>query len=294
MEVIMENYIKHCRAKGLSEQTIKTYEVGLGYLQRFLDKENIDLKDLNIDDLILYVNDGKRTVSSARSVLGSIRGYLYYEMEQGNLDPFEFKLPKPDKTIKDIYSEGELKKLLKKPLKKEGFTPYKIWVLENYLLGTGNRLGSTLNIKIKDVNLSDGMILLTKTKNHKQQLVPLTQSLKDILVDYMDIRGGSDNDYLFCNACGDKADRRTYQQQIQRYNKHRGVTKTSAHLFRHTFATMYIKNGGDVYRLSKLLGHSGVGITENYIQELPVTYLTKTDSYNPLESLIWHEKIRMK
>lgn len=291
---MIEAYLKHCRARGLREQTIQTYSVGLGYLTRYLEEKEIELKDIDVDELILYVNDGTRAVSSARSVLSSIRGYLYYEMDEGNIPKYSFKLPKPDKSIKNVYTEEELKRLLVKPQKKDGFTAYKIWVLENYLIGTGNRIGSCLNIKNRDVNLNDSVILLTKTKNHKQQLVPITTSLRNILIDYMHIRGGEPDDYLFCNTYGGKPDRRTFQQMIKDYNNSRGVKKSSAHLFRHTYSTMYIKNGGDIYRLSKLLGHSGVGITENYIQELPVTYLTKGDAYNPLESLVKHEKIRMK
>jgi integrase/recombinase XerD len=43
--------------------------------------------------------------------------------------------------------------------------------------------------------------------------------------------------------------------------------RVSAHTFRHTFAAMYLKNGGDVYKLSRLMGHSEVQITETYLKD---------------------------
>ena len=51
---------------------------------------------------------------------------------------------------------------------------------------------------------------------------------------------------------------------MERYNKKRGVTKTSAHLIRHTFAHNYIMKNGDIFRLQKLLGHSDIEVTRIY------------------------------
>lgn len=42
--------------------------------------------------------------------------------------------------------------------------------------------------------------------------------------------------------------------------------RVSAHTFRHTYAVSYLKNGGDIYKLSRLLGHTSVVITENYLR----------------------------
>ena len=52
------------------------------------------------------------------------------------------------------------------------------------------------------------------------------------------------------------------------YNKRRGVNTTGIHRYRHTFAKQWIINGGNVVSLSKLLGHSSLDITENYIHLL--------------------------
>jgi len=158
-------------------------------------------------------------------------------MENGSIPSFKIKLPKADKAIKETYTDEELRLLLKKPnLKKCGFTDYKTWVFSNYLLATGNRISSVLNLKINDLDFENSLIQINKTKNRKAQFIPMSGSLAPILREYLGYRKGDTGDYVFCNAYGNKADLRTYQEMLARYNKSRGVSKTSAHLYRHTFA----------------------------------------------------------
>lgn len=158
---MFKRYFRSCRARGVSEQTIKTYSNGLVFLERFLDERDIALKDLtkeDVDDLILWLDNGKRSPRTIQSHMMSIRTFLYYEMEQGRIEKkFKIKVLKGEEAVKEVYSEKELITLMKKPdLKKCNFSEYKVWVFENYLLGTGNRLRSVINIKNKDVNLNEG------------------------------------------------------------------------------------------------------------------------------------------
>ena len=57
-------------------------------------------------------------------------------------------------------------------------------------------------------------------------------------------------------------------RHIAHYNKSRGVKSVGVHKFRHTFAKQWIINGGSVVTLSKILGHSNIGITDRYINML--------------------------
>jgi integrase/recombinase XerD len=70
---------------------------------------------------------------------------------------------------------------------------------------------------------------------------------------------------LFVNELGEQMTRNSMQHAITRYNKKRGVNKTSIHAFRHTFAKHYITSGGDAFKLQRLLGHSTLDVTLNYV-----------------------------
>ena len=193
---------------------------------------------------------------------------------------------KAEKKIKETYTESELEKLLKKPnLKGCGFTEYKTWVFENYLLGTGNRISSALNVKIGDIDFENEMIFIRKTKNRKQQMIPLSHTLSEILQEYLLIRKGDSDDYLFCNMYGEQGNRRTFQQEVQEYNIKRGVNKTSCHLFRHTFAKQWILAGGDIFRLQKILGHYDLAVTKEYLQMFGQDLQQDFDSFNPLDRM---------
>ena len=70
---------------------------------------------------------------------------------------------------------------------------------------------------------------------------------------------------MFCNQFGKQFATEGLQTAIVRYNHGRGVSKTSVHLFRHTFAKKWILSGGDIFRLQKLLGHSSLEIVKEYV-----------------------------
>jgi integrase/recombinase XerD len=129
------------------------------------------------------------------------------------------------------------------------------------------------------------MIQVNKTKNRKAQIIPMSTVLATVLQEYLVYRKGEAEDYVFCSSYGDKGDKRTYQEALARYNKNRGVTKTSAHLYRHTFAKKWILNGGDVFRLQKILGHSDLSVVKEYANMYGADLSINFDKFNPLDNL---------
>jgi integrase/recombinase XerD len=208
-------------------------------------------------------------------------------MENGNIAPtFTIRMLKTDKKIKPTYNNEELSLLLKKPNKdKCNFTDFRIWALSNYLLATGNRISSALDLRICDIDFTSGIIQINKTKNRKSQLIPLSKALEGVLNEYLSIRGGEPTDYIFCNSFGEKGDMRSYEELIAKYNTKRGITKTSAHLYRHTFAKNWILNGGDIFRLQKILGHSDLTVVKEYVNMFSNDLSIDFDKFNPLDNL---------
>ena len=98
-------------------------------------------------------------------------------------------------------------------------------------------------------------------------------------------RGGNPSDYLFCNEYGEQATERTYQQLVRRYNIKRNVNKTSCHLFRHTFAKQWILAGGDIFRLQKILGHSDLTVTKEYVNMFGQDLQLDFERFNPLDNM---------
>lgn len=284
-----EMYLKKCKVRNLSEKTIISY---IQINNRFFDfygKKHLvsSVTEDTIDDYILWLREEVKVKDvTVNTYLRTLRAFLYYCMECDYMESFKIPLCKIEKPVKETYSDEELERLLQKPnLRKCTFAEYKTWVFENYLLGTANRVRTALNVRICDINFTDGFIMLRKTKNRKQQIIPLSESLSLVLQEYLEVRGGEPEDYLFCNDYGKKPAVRTYQQLVHNYNIKRNVNKTSCHLFRHTFAKHWIINGGDIFRLQKIMGHSTLDMTKEYVALFGNDLQIDFEKFNPLDTI---------
>ncbi len=148
-------------------------------------------------------------------------------MEKKYCKKFKCMRVKEGKTIKPTYSIENLEKNLEKPnIEKCTFAEYRNWVLCNYFLATGNRLNTTVNIKIKDIDFNNNLINLTETKNKVEQIIPITPYLSNILKEYLTYRSGEEDDLLFININGQPLKRTSCQQALIYYIKHqRGIEK---------------------------------------------------------------------
>ena len=297
IENAFELFIRKCRIKNLTDLSIQSYQKKMVHFYEFKDKSEpiTSINKDTIDDYILYLRENTQANDiTINSYLRSLRAFLYYCMDCDYIPSFKISLIKAEKKIKETYTDEELERLLAKPdTDKCTFSTYKTWVFENYLLGTGNRISTALNVHIDDIDFKNGVITLRKTKNRKQQIIPLSHTLSDILEEYLQIRGGEDEDYLFCNEYGEKASERTYQQLVRRYNIKRNVNKTSCHLFRHTFAKHFILAGGDVFRLQRILGHSDLTVTKEYVNMFGQDLQMDFEKFNPLDNIKNKKKVRM-
>jgi integrase/recombinase XerD len=62
--------------------------------------------------------------------------------------------------------------------------------------------------------------------------------------------------------------------------------RVSAHTFRHTFAKMYLEQGGEVFKLSREMGHSDVKTTEVYLRDFNSTEARREhDAFSPVARL---------
>ena len=299
-----EQFQKQNEAKNLSPGTIEFYSSKSKIFFLFLEdtEESIDtITEEDVEDYILYLKE-KGTVSDTtiNINLRMVRAFLYWCMERRYMERFSIRLIRADDPIKEPYTEDELARLLKRPnLKECSFAEYRNWVIINFLLGTGCRASTLINLHIEDVDLSAGTVFFRHMKARNQQIVPLTKQLVKLLGEYLNYRDGvSPSDALFISEYGTALSRSSLENAIWVYNHKRGVEKTSLHLFRHTYAKLYIQAGGDPFRLQKLLGHSDLTMTRRYVALYADDLKANYDALNPLEQMTHNnqrqEKIKME
>ena len=291
-------YLENCRQRNLRQGTINHYKRSYKQFYKFF-KPEMPIEKIDTEmykDFVLYLKANLHNDVSINSYLRDLITTLHFFMNEGYIPHFKMQAIKVDKSNIETYTEAELKSLLKKPnLKKCNFTEYESWVMTNFLLSTGVRQRSLINIKVKDVDLDNNVVYVSVTKNRKPLIVPLNRTMASILSEYLKHRQHkSPDDYLFCNVYGQQFVKSTCYTRLYDYNKRRGVQKTGIHRYRHTFAKQWILNGGNVVSLSKLLGHSSLDITQNYIHLLVSDIAHQVDEFNVLNKFYSREHIKLK
>lgn len=283
-----EEFILNCRARNLREGTIKHYTESYRQIIRYLD-ENLLLADINkkiFENFIIEVKKNKDVNSQTLNTYArDLKTIIYFFMKQEYVKTFKIELPRVDKKPIETYTNEELALLLKKPnLKKCEFTEYRNYVITTFFLSTGIRLTSLINIKIKDLRLSEEMVNVMHTKNRKPLTIPLNKEIVKIMREYLSYRQyRDDEEYLFCNIYGKQLTKSAITQALNLYNKSRGINHTGIHRLRHTFAKKWILAGQSVVSLQKILGHSSLQMTQNYINILVSDLKKDVDEYNILQ-----------
>jgi len=275
----------------LSEKTIRHYDILMEVLGQFF--ENIsevycnEITTDTVQEFIEFLKNRNPDIraTTINSYLKDLRTLLYYCMERGYLKPFQVGLLREDKAVKETYTDDEISRLIEKPnLKKVNFSTYRNWVITCYLLATGNRLGTICDLRVKDVDFDNSIIHLRRVKTRRAYNMPLSITLEKILAEYIQYRKGEGEDYLFCNRYGERLQESSLNTAIYRYNQKRGVSKTSVHLYRNTFAKIYLTTGGDLARLQKLLCHSTPTMTLRYAEMYDTDLDYHFNERNPLDT----------
>lgn len=288
---VMEEFITEKKADGRSYKTIESYNNSFAkFLNYFGD--NIKIGDIKRQTVYQYkghlISLEELTTASINHYLRDLRTFLNWCDERTYLEEhIKVEMVKGQEEIIEVYDEEELQKLLAKPLKGDSFVVWRDWAIVNWILATGNRISTIVNVKIGDVHFGRKEIVIREQKNKKPNIIPLSSKLSSVLKTYIKkcLVEMGDEDYLFCNQYGEQLTTGALQSALRRYNQKRGIEKTSAHALRHTFAKNWVINGGDVFRLQKLLGHSTLEMTRHYVNLFGTDLKKDYEDFSPLDNL---------
>jgi len=275
------------KAKGVSDITLRNYRQHLHNISKHFDIEMPfdELSKSKFEDMIVSMRDAGLAHNSIATYVRVLRTFLNWCNKEG-LCSITLPNIKEKETIKETYADSELELLLKKPDKDCGFCEFRSWVIINFLLNSGCRAATIRNIQNRDVDIPNRQVRFRHTKNGKIQVIPLCNLMTNILREYMVIRGGEAEDFLFCDQYGNMLSENALRLSIEKYNKRRGVKKTSIHLFRHTFARKYLIDcGGDAFTLQRLLGHSTLNMTKHYCAIFDADISKNYDNFSPLAQI---------
>jgi site-specific recombinase XerD len=132
---------------------------------------------------------------------------------------------------------------------------------------TGARLNEVRMLDVGDVDFTQKHIHIRHAKRDKERMVPLDATLERIMRAYLTRRpeGGLAPDKpLFTTSEGERLSTRQIARIVEQVASIAGLKDVHPHVLRHSFATAYVENGGDVFSLQKVLGHADLRMTLRY------------------------------
>lgn len=280
-------FITEKEAKNLSKSTLRNYTQSYNYFLEFHGiTEETPITEIKPKHFFQWMNtlklDGVRH-TSINHYLRDCRAFFYWCMEHGYLQYFEIEMIKGQEEMPKMFSDDDLEKLLEKPKANDSFTNWRMWVIVNWVLATGNRAATICDVKVSDIDFKSKQIILAHTKNKKAQAIPLSPALETVLKEYM--RKFELPEYLFPNVGAEQLTTNALAHSFNRYCKEKGCERTNIHGLRHNFAKMYIKNGGSPLKLQQLLGHATQDMTRHYVKLFIEDLKEDFETYSPLDTL---------
>lgn len=284
-----------------SEQTMRWYKQKLGLWRRKMkDRGVTEIDQITVTHLRTFIveiqqtvideenpykptdEEGKTlaesTVHGYAQVIKTFCRWLYLE-ELLEKDPSaRLSLPKVGEYVVKTFTVDHLETMLslcdtKAPL---GFRDYTIVSL---MADTGIRLGEIIKLSLDNfyqINAQGKSHIKVFGKGKKQREIGVSPQVAKLLWKYTQVHRkpkDPNEKCIFVGRYGKPLSHRGMEAVIERLRDAAGIddVRCSPHTFRHTFAVQYLEAGGDIYKLSRELGHGKVHVTEEYIKTLPLS-----------------------
>ena len=268
-----KNYLK--LERGLSENSIKSYDFDLSLFKKFLDLNQINDTPINcktetIKNYLRKNLSDKKSRSQARSIsaLKSFFNYLVFEGLIKESPVSNIESPKLETKLPEVLTEDEVSQLIESIDLSHSFGQRNRTIIE-VLYGTGIRVSELVNLKLSNIFFKENILKITG-KGNKERFVPLGRVASAEIKKYKESRDrlkidDKFSDILFLNKYGRCLTRSMIFKIISDASRSMSLEKKiSPHTLRHSFATHLLKNGADLRTIQLILGHESITTTEIY------------------------------
>ncbi|KAF0816593.1 Tyrosine recombinase XerD [Bacillus sp. ZZV12-4809] len=262
-------------AEGRSPQTMQQYHDNYTGFTRFLEHRGIadDSRNLNrhvIREYILYMRSDlgykPATVNTRLKTLRVIFKTLVDEdlIDRNPMDGVKSIQDPLDKI--DVLTVDELKRLLNAP-DKSAYAGYRDYTLMHVLVDSMMRIGEATQLKVQDFDLTQATVTVPATvaKSRKYRTLPLKPITTRLVKRLIEANDDFGTEYVFLTNYGEPINRDHFRKRLYEYATTAGLKKrVHPHLLRHTSATLFLEDGGDIRHLQMLLGHADMRMVQRY------------------------------
>lgn len=210
----------------------------------------------------------KLSSSSVHGALRAVKAFYNFCIGEDFLDDFsrQLRLPKVHCKEQLILDDSEIMALLKVLNRSSARCNQRNKCFVLLMLDSGLRRGEISRINVGDISFNTSSMIV-RGKGSKQRLIPLGNlSCGELLKYRFNYRGTAQNtEPFFLDQSGNRCSDNLVKLVFQRLKDDTGIERLHPHLLRHTFATYYLADGGDLETLRLILGHSNIHTTQMYL-----------------------------
>lgn len=297
-EKYFESFQLDCLMRNLTSVTIEGYAERLYALFSYLVDEDIAFASVTRQEIQRYVMSLKSAKSGAsteknvsdETINGRIRVYRRFwnhlaeeGLWTGESPMAGIKLLKTSKRIKPVITPENIQTVISS-INRKAFEGSRNIIIILLFWDGMLRKNEALTLKLNDIDLN-GRLIRVFGKGRKERMVPLGVKTTRMLHRYI-IRWRSKypGDHLICMRNGRPLTERHCHKVIQRIGERVGI-KLYPHLLRHSAATWYIQQGGNPAVLQKILGHTSLLVTQNYLHLSNADTVNSYNSFSPSNCL---------
>ena len=293
IEDAITDFIHYCLfEKGLTDQTIKSYQNDLDIYQGFLQENGVeqvcDITSQNIKDILKsrVSCESSSTVAHNLTVIKNFHKYLIKENIVRDDVSLFISRPKLQKRLPRSLSVEEVDRLLDITL----VTPfdYRNKAMLELMYGAGLRVSELVSLTLNQVDLENGLIRIMG-KGRKEREIPIGEYGIYYLTQYLDCRSQlikyhRQEEALFLNNHGKQITRQGFFKILKKLLLEKGLNPdVSPHTLRHSFATHLLSRGADLRSIQEMLGHSDISTTKIYTQVSDEKVANDYKKYHPRE-----------
>lgn len=268
--------------------TVKNYERDLIQFFNYLDIKATEF-ELQIIDygsirswIVILIEEGisNRTVNRKIASLKAFFKFLVKVQIIESSPLLLHKMLKEPKKAQVPFSINEIENVLDQYYNHDDFESIRNYLIILLLYTTGIRRSELINLKEIDIDFENNTLKVLGKRN-KERYVPLLNSVKEVLINYLELKSkrypSYSNEYVFITKKGVKVYETLVYRVVNSYfSKASSKLKKSPHILRHSFATHLLNEGADLNSVKDLLGHSSLASTQVYthnsIAELKKVY----------------------
>ena len=308
LDRLVRHFEAYNRSEGRSPRTVEWYSRVLGYFQKYLGQDGYsprlgDLRLQVVREFVVHLQTRERwhghpdmrrskhghlSSTSVNNYVRGLRAFFSWLHREGYTDEnilASLKLPKTPVALVDILTEDEVARILN-CLDADTASGCRDTAMVVTFLDCGLRLSELANLKVADAHVEDGY-LKVMGKGGKERIVPIGNVAQKALQRYIYhfrpqlLR----DDNVFLTLDGQPLSSNAVKLIIARLARKSGVKRLHAHLFRHTFATNYLINGGDVFSLQQILGHTTLEMVRRYVTLASAHVRVQHRRFSPMDRM---------